>query len=81
MVEIIKALYGLKTSAQQFHAHLGDSLHSLGFKPTRYDHNVWYRDRGDGTGYDYLCTHVDDLLVFAKDLQQYTDALAKKYTL
>ncbi|MGH7955002.1 MAG: reverse transcriptase domain-containing protein, partial [Gloeomargaritales cyanobacterium] len=81
LVEIIKALYGLKTSARQFHAHLADSLRSLGFKSTRFNPDVWYRDRGDGTGYDYICTHVDDLLVFAKDPKQYIDVLSEKYTL
>ncbi|MGH7955026.1 MAG: reverse transcriptase domain-containing protein, partial [Gloeomargaritales cyanobacterium] len=81
LVEIIKALsYGLKTSARRFHAHLADSLRSLGFKQTRYDPDVWYRDRGDG-GYDYLCTHVDDILVLAKEPKQYMDKLSEKYTL
>jgi hypothetical protein len=24
----------------------------------------------DGSGYDYICTHVDDFLIFTKDLGQ-----------
>ncbi|MGH3056398.1 MAG: reverse transcriptase domain-containing protein, partial [Gaiellaceae bacterium] len=46
IIIIKKALYGLKTSGAEWHAHFADSLRALGFIPTRYDPNVWYIDRG-----------------------------------
>ena len=36
-----KALYGLKSSGTAFRAHLVETLHDIGFKPTRADPNVW----------------------------------------
>jgi hypothetical protein len=59
--KVDKALYGLKTSGARFHAHLSDNLHSLGFKPTRFDPDVWIRPNG-AQYYDYIGTHTDDLL-------------------
>ena len=105
IVIIDKALYGLVTSAERWHAHFSDSLRSLGFVPTRYDRDVWIRDRqaqhdvlnptgGDTSdtdsddevpdvtaapGYDYICTHVDDFKIVAKDCEQYMEELKKVY--
>ncbi len=66
-----KALYGLKSSGNQWHAHFMKTLYQLGFEPTRYDNDVWIKPRGDGTGYDYICTYVDDFLIVAKDAWSY----------
>ena len=58
---VYKSLYSLQTSTARFHETLGDSLRSLGFKPLRYDPDLWYRDRGDH--YEYLASYVDDILI------------------
>ena len=63
---IVKALYGLTTSAERFRTLLADFIRSLGFKPSRYDRDVWMRLREEGDGFDYICTHVDDFKVVAK---------------
>ena len=36
-----KALYGLKSSGAAFQAHLAETLHDIGFRPTRADPDVW----------------------------------------
>ena len=41
----------------------------MGFEPTRYDRDLWFRKRDDASGYDYTCTHVDDFKIVAKDPQ------------
>ena len=38
---IRKALYGLKSSGVAFRAHLAETLHDIGFKPTKADPDVW----------------------------------------
>ena len=43
IIIIKKALYGLATSGERWHKHFADSLLGLGFKPTRYDRDVWLR--------------------------------------
>ena len=67
IVLIKKALYGLTTSAERWRACFADFIRKLGFVPSRYDRDVWLQQRPDGSGYDYMCTHVDDFKIVAKD--------------
>ena len=64
---IVKALYGLTTSPERFRTLLADFIRSLGFTPSRYDRDVWLRPREEKDGYDYVCTHVDDFKIVARD--------------
>ena len=73
---IIRALYGLTTSAERYRTLFADFLRGLGFNPTRFDRDVWMRKREapDGSsysGYDYICTHVDDFKIVAKDPERW----------
>jgi hypothetical protein len=43
VIVIKKALYGLAPSSERWYAHFADSLRGIGFKPTRYDKDVWIR--------------------------------------
>jgi len=62
-----KALYGLPTSANRWHAHLSDNLRAMGFKPSRFDSDIWLKLRDNKAGYDYIGTHTDDLMIVADD--------------
>ena len=73
---IVKALYGLTTSAERFHTLFSDFLRTMGFKPTRFDRDVWMRLRDDESGYDYICTHVDDFKVVVKDPMIWIERIA-----
>ena len=81
IVVIKKALYGLATSCAQFYRHLSDSLRSIGFSPTRFDRDVWFRLSEDKTHYEYLCTHVDDFCIFARDPNKIMKLLQEVYTI
>ena len=50
---IRKAIYGLKSSGAAFRAHLAETLHGIGFKPTKADPDVWIPPavKLDGTEY------------------------------
>ena len=76
---IVRALYGLTTSAERFHTLLADFLRTLGFIPTRFDRDVWMRLREDESGYDYICTHVDDFKVVAKEPMIWIDRIASAF--
>ena len=78
LATIEQALYGLQSSGNRWHAHLADTLRSIGFKSTRFDPDVWMRPNGDH--YDYLGTHTDDLLVVSKDPMKIMDSIQKTYT-
>jgi Reverse transcriptase (RNA-dependent DNA polymerase) len=72
-----RSLYGLKTSAKRWHALFADTLHSFGFQPTRFDRDGWFHDRSDG--FDYICTHVDNFKIFAKDPSSWMEKLQEVY--
>jgi hypothetical protein len=76
---ISKALYGLTTSAERYRTLFADFLRGEGFKPTRYDRDVWMRLRDTNDGYDYICTHVDDFKIVAKDPHAWMDKIAKSF--
>jgi len=66
IVELDKALYGLKESALLWYQLLCDKLCSIGFAKNRYEQCVFNRVESDGTQ-SSLCFHVDDLMITAKD--------------
>ena len=63
LLEVVKALYGLPTSGNRWHAHLSHTLREMGLKPTHFDPDIWIR--GHEGGYNYIVTHVDDVIVVA----------------
>ena len=70
IVIIVRALYGLRTSSERWHAHLANTLRGFNFKPTRYDNDVWIRQHEDGDCYGYICIHVDDFMAVGKRAQR-----------
>ena len=53
-VVIVRALYGLKSSALAWRNHLADILTNyLGFKPTLADPDVWLKPEVDALGFQY----------------------------
>ena len=81
VAEIQKALYGLSTSARQWSLQLGDTLKSLGFVPSRADPDLWIKESDDGTHYEYIGTHVDDLIIVSKNPMKYIDIIKTIYPL
>ena len=78
-IVIKKALYGLCSSAERFHAHLADTLRSFGFAQTRFDNDVWIRLDESGENYEYICTHVDDFMICSKNPQRVMDEICTVY--
>jgi hypothetical protein len=61
-----RALYGLKTASRSFHKFFGDCAKSIGFKPTRADQDLWILKSDGYNGYNYIATHVNDIIIAAK---------------
>ena len=76
-----KALYGLRSSSRAFRAHFADFLKSMGFVATRYDRDVWMRERETKDGYDYLCTHVDDFKIVARQPDRWKERISAAFLL
>jgi Reverse transcriptase (RNA-dependent DNA polymerase) len=82
---IVKALYGLKTSAFAWREHLSHTLESsLEFSHCLADNDVWMRPatKMDGTEYyQYILVHTDDILVVAEDPLAIINLLDQHYVL
>ena len=72
----MRDIYGLTTSTKRFRTMLADFLRTLGFLPSRFDRDVWMRLRDTKDGYDFICTHVDDFKVVAKDPDIWIERIA-----
>jgi hypothetical protein len=76
-----KALYGLRSSSRAFRAHFADFLRGMGFFACRYDRDVWMRKRETDDGYDYICTHVDDFKIVAREPQRWQEQISAAFLL
>ncbi|MGH7954585.1 MAG: reverse transcriptase domain-containing protein [Gloeomargaritales cyanobacterium] len=77
IVILLRSLYGLKTSGNEWHAHFADALRSIGFKPSLVDSNLWMRQVKKW--YEYICTHTDDFVIASKETKKIMEKLLKIY--
>jgi hypothetical protein len=81
---IVRALYGLKSAGAAFRAHLAEHLHSMDYRPSYADPDVWMRPAVKPNGekyYEYLLAYVDDLLSISWEPMQTMLLIKKKFTL
>ena len=67
---IVHALYGIKSSGADYHAHLVDCMRSIRYTPCRGDNELWMKPEIDPDGdkyYSYILCYVDDVLVVHHD--------------
>ena len=53
----------------------------MGFTPSRADQDLWIRKSEEYTGYDYIATHVDDLIIASKDPLIYISQIEQEFAL
>ena len=84
VVLVVRALYGLKSSALQFRNYLANTLgNHLGFKSSLADPHLWYKPETDASGfkyYAYILVYVDDLLIIDKNPKRYMDMIQDNFT-
>ena len=80
---IVRALYGLKSSANAWRTHFCNTLHKdMGFQYSYADNDFWMKQdtRPDGTSYyTYILVYVDDVLIISHDPSFYMQQLKSKY--
>eukprot|EP00957_Ditylum_brightwellii_P044479 3374267-Ditylum_brightwellii.AAC.2 len=54
-----------------FHKFLGDFLREMGFLLLQADQDLWLRKLDQYSGYNFIATHVVDLIIVAKELMGY----------
>jgi hypothetical protein len=79
IIIIVKALYGLWTSSEQWYAHFADSLHGIGYSQTHYNNDVWIWLNAGKECYDYACTHVDNFMIVGRDPKDIMEAIQSIY--
>jgi Reverse transcriptase (RNA-dependent DNA polymerase) len=81
---IVKALYGLKTSAFAWREHLSQTLTKLGFKFCVADNDVWLRgidSKSQGKLYEYVLVYTDDILCISLDPANVLNCINQHYLL
>ena len=71
--EIVRALYGLKSSGAAYGEHLAKCMTHLGYQTCLADNDVWFKaqNKPDGTEYyAYVLIYVDDILVIHHDAKK-----------
>ena len=71
--EIVRALYGLKSSGAAYGEHLANCMTHLGFQTCLADNDVWIKaqTKPDGSQYyAYVLIYVDDILVMHHDAKR-----------
>ena len=83
VVVVVRALYGLKSSALQFRNFLADTLgNTLGFKASLADPDIWLKPATSESGtkyYSYILVYVDDLLIIDKQPEKFMEQIQGKF--
>ena len=84
VVVVVRALYGLKSSALQFRNYLANTLgNHLGFKPSLADPDIWMKPSTSPNGfkyYSYILVYVDDILIIDSDPDKYMKMIQDNFT-
>jgi hypothetical protein len=84
VVIVVRALYGLKSSALQFRNCLAETLgNRLGFKSSLADPDLWYKPMTSKDGFEYyayILVYVDDLLIIHKDPKEFMTQIQESFT-
>ena len=76
---IVKALYGLRSSAARFHEHLAAKRRKMGYHASKADQDLWMKDMGDH--YFYIACYIDDVLAWDRDPMRVMKELQEQYVL
>ena len=80
---IVRALYGLKSSALAWRKHLADTIgNKIGFESSLADPDVWLEaetSQEDKAYYAYILVYSDDILNIHEDPRRYMEMLKKEY--
>ena len=76
VVVLKRALYGLNTASNSFHNYFGYVLRDLVFSPSRADQDLCTIKSYDYEGNNYLVTHMDDVIIDAKNTSKYMHKIA-----
>ena len=71
VVLLRRDLYGLNPASNSFQRYFGDFLRDLRFEQSRADQDLWIIKFDRYEWYDYIATHVDDVIIAGKNSSKY----------
>ena len=78
-LELIKVIYGLPTIGNRWYRNLLHTLREMGFRLTHSDPYVCIR--GHEGGYEYVGTHINDVLIVAVNPTSIFNKLKELYAI
>ena len=81
---IVRALYGLKSSASAWRSCISEFLQSQGFTPCKPDNDVWMRpaEKTDGfKHYEYVLVYTDHILCISMSADAILDKMDQEFLL
>ena len=82
VIIIVRALYGLKSSAFAWREYFSDAVQKLGFEPSKADPEVFWKPNSFPDGreyYTYIMVYVDDILIIDKRPMDFMKLLKDKF--
>ena len=64
-----------------WHDKFFETLHQMGFKPSRAYPDTWMKYSKDDSHYEHIAVYLDDLAICMKDSKSFCDILKEKYKL
>ena len=58
-----------------WHDKFFETLHQMGFKPSRADPDTWMKYSKEGSHYEYIAVYIDDLAIYIEDPKSLCDKL------
>ena len=81
ILDIYKALYGLKSSGLWWSQKIHDIMLDMGFSACKADPCVWLRKAKCATKYEYVAIYVDDLLITCDCTSDFIHTIKSKHNL
>ena len=69
----------MKTSSSSFHNSLGEFFVEIDYTTSRSDQDLWLRKSDKYDGYDYIATHVGDIIIAAKNPYKFINEIEKTF--
>ena len=75
IVVLKRALYALNTSSNSFRDSFGEFIRDLGFITSITYQYLWMKKLEEYDGYDYITTHIDDIIILANNPSKYMNEI------
>ena len=77
---VVKAIYGLVSSAYEFHRYVSEAMRKMGWQPVEGEPDIWIRSNETDRLYDRVAFYVDDIIVAGENTDKIVDEMKKHFS-